>query len=282
MENLYSLKTQNTKTKGHPIRVAFFLYLYITPTHFFYIIYMKVIIPETLNDIKLHQYQKWLKVSDQNEDQNFLKQKMIEIFCDIPLRDVLNIRTSDVDQIVDDINNVFQQKPKFIDRFDYDGKRFGFIPKLDDISFGEYVDLDNYLPEWDMMGKAMCVLFRPVTYENKNNYLIEQYDGADKYDMRNMTLDIVFGALGFFLSFKDRIIEYYPELFGAKHGRQIATSDQGFSEKWGWYQSVYGLAQGDVRRFDEITKLKLHTCLQYLAFEKDKVDLQEKMFKTKK
>ena len=120
---------------------------------------MKVIIPESLNDIKLFQYQKWLKVSDQNDDQNFLKQKMIEIFCDIPLRDVLNIRTSDVDQIVDDINNVFQQKPKFIDRFDYDDKRFGFIPKLDDISFGEYVDLDNYLPDWESMGKAMCVLF---------------------------------------------------------------------------------------------------------------------------
>ena len=167
---------------------------------------MKVIIPETLNDIKLHQYQKWLKVSDQNEDQNFLKQKMIEIFCDIPLRDVLNIRTSDVDQIVDDINNVFQQKPKFIDRFDYNGKRFAFIPKLDDISFGEYVDLDNYLPEWEMMGKAMCVLFRPVTYENKNNYLIEQYDGADKYDMRNMTLDIVFGALVFFYHLKTELL----------------------------------------------------------------------------
>lgn len=167
---------------------------------------MKVIIPESLNDIKLFQYQKWLKVSDQNDDQNFLKQKMIEIFCDIPLRDVLNIRTSDVDQIVDDINNVFQQKPKFIDRFDYDDKRFGFIPKLDDISFGEYVDLDNYLPDWESMGKAMCVLFRPVTYENKNNYLIEQYDGADKYDMRNMTLDVVFGALVFFWNLKIELL----------------------------------------------------------------------------
>lgn len=167
---------------------------------------MKVIIPETLNDIKLFQYQKWLKVSDQNDDQNFLKQKMIEIFCDIPLRDVLNIRTSDVDQIVDDINNVFQQKPKFIDRFDYNDKRFGFIPKLDDISFGEYVDLDNYLPDWESMAKAMCVLFRPVTFENKNNYLIEQYDGADKYDMRNMTLDVVFGALVFFWNLKTELL----------------------------------------------------------------------------
>ena len=40
-------------------------------------------------------------------------------------------------------------------------------------------------------------------------------------------------------------------------------------------------AQGDVRRFDEVTQLKLHSCLQYLAFEKDKADLQQQMFKKK-
>tara|TARA_R100000353_G_C6462406_1_gene184237 strand:+ start:23 stop:670 length:648 start_codon:yes stop_codon:yes gene_type:complete len=167
---------------------------------------MKVIIPESLNEIKLHQYQKWLKVSDNNDDNNFLKQKMVEIFCNISLRDVLNIKSTDIDLIIDDLNKVFNQEPKFIDRFDYNKKRFGFIPKLDDITFGEYVDLDNYLPDWHNMHLAMNVLFRPITLENKKGYFIEDYDGSDKHDMRNITLDVVFGAVVFFWNLKNELL----------------------------------------------------------------------------
>ena len=83
------------------------------------------------------------------------------------------------------------------------------------------------------------------------------------------------------MEFKERIIELYTELFTKSDTRQIATAETGFNEKWSWYQSIYGLAKGDVRRFDEVTQLKLHTCLQYLAFEKDKADLQQQMFKKK-
>ena len=83
------------------------------------------------------------------------------------------------------------------------------------------------------------------------------------------------------MEFKERVIESYPELFAKSNGNSFATAETGFNEKWSWYQSIYGLAQGDVSRFDEVTQLKLHTCLQYLAFEKDKADLQQQMFKKK-
>ena len=151
--------------------------------------------------------------------------------------------------------------------------------KLDEITFGEYVDLDNYLSEWSLMHKAMCVLYRPISFTRKDKYLIEDYEGADVYDMQDVSLDIVFSQV-VFLEFKERIIESYPELFG-KSEEIVCTAETGFNEKWSWYQSIYGLAQGDVRRFDEVTQLKLHSCLQYLAFEKDKADLQQQMFKKK-
>tara|TARA_R100001086_G_C11803079_1_gene249392 strand:+ start:708 stop:818 length:111 start_codon:yes stop_codon:yes gene_type:complete len=35
-------------------------------------------------------------------------------------------------------------------------------------------------------------------------------------------------------------------------------------------------------KFDEVTKLNLHKCLQHLAFEKDKYELEKKMYKIKK
>ena len=80
---------------------------------------------------------------------NFLQQKMIEIFCNIPLKSVLQIKATDINQICEDITKLFQQEPKFINRFTLDNKDFGFIPKLDDMTFGEYVDLDTCLADRD-------------------------------------------------------------------------------------------------------------------------------------
>ena len=155
-------------------------------------------IPEALNEVTLKQYQKWLKISDGKEMDNFLQQKMIEIFCDIPLKSVLQIKATDINQICEDITKLFQQEPKFINRFTLDNKEFGFIPKLDDMTFGEYVDLDTYLADWELMHKAIGVLFRPITFSKKEKYLVEDYESSDKYDMTNTTLDIVFGSLVFF------------------------------------------------------------------------------------
>ena len=163
-------------------------------------------IPESLSEITLAQYQKWLKICENNEDDNFLKQKMIEIFCNIPLKQVLNIKANDIDTIVEDINNIFLLEPKFKDRFEYNGIEFGFIPKLDDMSFGEYIDLDTYLPEWQTMHKAINVLYRPIKYSKKEKYLIEDYESADKYDMKQVTLDIVFGSLVFFYNLKKELL----------------------------------------------------------------------------
>ena len=162
-------------------------------------------IPEALNEVTLKQYQKWLKISDGKEMDNFLQQKMIEIFCDIPLKSVLQIKATDINQICEDITKLFQQEPKFINSFTLDNKDFGFIPKLDDMTFGEYVDLDTYLADWELMHKAIGVLFRPITFSKKEKYLVEDYESSDKYDMTNTTLDIVFGSLVFFYNLRNEL-----------------------------------------------------------------------------
>ena len=162
-------------------------------------------IPESLNDVTLKQYQKWLKISDGKEVDNFLQQKMIEIFCNIPLKSVLQIKAVDINKICKDITSLFQQEPKFKDRFNMNNKEFGFIPKLDDMTFGEYVDLDTYLADWELMHKAIGVLFRPIIFNKKEKYLIEEYESSDKYDMTNTTLDIVFGSLVFFYNLRNEL-----------------------------------------------------------------------------
>jgi len=90
-----------------------------------------------------------------------------------------------------------------------------------------------------------------------------------------------YGCCGFFLSFREQIVENYDELFtqSAGDGGSGFNLSASFGKKWGWYQSIYGLTGGDVSRIDEITKIPLHQCLMWLAFEKDKNDLEAKMIK---
>ena len=162
-------------------------------------------IPESLSEVTLNQYQQWLKVAEGKDMNTFLQQKMIEIFCKVSLKQVLQMKVKDVDEITRDINKMFTDKNKLIKTFTLDNQEYGFIPKLDDMAFGEYIDLDTYLSEWQNMHKAMNVLYRPITFKKKGQYLIEEYEGSGKYNLKEMSLDIVFGALVFFWNLRNEL-----------------------------------------------------------------------------
>jgi hypothetical protein len=40
-------------------------------------------------------------------------------------------------------------------------------------------------------------------------------------------------------------------------------------------QPLYGLCQGDVARLDKVTGINIHKALLFLAFEKDKIELEK-------
>ena len=166
---------------------------------------LKINIPEKLSEITLGQYQDWLKVAEGKEMTPFIQQKMIEIFCGITLKEVLMIKATDIDSITNEILKVFEQKPRFIKEFEIDKMQFGFIPKLDEMVFGEYIDLDTYLGDWSQMHKAMNVLFRPIIFKKNNQYLVSDYEGTGKYNLKTMPLSIVFGSLVFFWNLRNEL-----------------------------------------------------------------------------
>jgi hypothetical protein len=161
---------------------------------------IELTIPTSLNEIKLAQYQKFLSIVKENEESEFLQQKMVQIFCGIDLKDVASIRYKDVAEINQNINNLFTQENKFIQRFKMGGVEFGFIPNLDEMTTGEYMDLDAYITDWDTMHNAMAVLYRPITNKLGNKYQIEDYKGSITYAdvMKHAPLDVVLGAMVFF------------------------------------------------------------------------------------
>jgi len=97
--------------------------------------------------------------------------------------------------------------------------------------------------------------------------------------MKYAPVDVVLGAVVFFLSFRQRVTEIYSSLFGEQQGISEYSKQSQFGSKWGWYSSFYALAQGDVRRFDDISKLRLSVALTYLTFEKEKNELEMDLIK---
>ena len=158
---------------------------------------LKLTIPESLDDIKLSQCQKFHRTTEGSEDNAFVARQMVGIFCNIPDEVVDKIKATDYNNIVQDISKVLEQEPKFKQTFKLDGVKYGFIPKLDDITVGEKADLDEYLKDIKNLDKAMAVLYRPIKSETRGTYLIEDYEG--KGESLNCSLGVALGA-SFFLT----------------------------------------------------------------------------------
>jgi hypothetical protein len=157
-------------------------------------------VPDSLNEITLYQYQRFEKLIQENEASHFVNQKTIEIFCNIELKDVARIRIADIDDLLLHLNNLLQQKPKLTKTFKLGVYEFGFIPKLEDMTSGEFIDLENYLSSTESLHQAMAVLFRPIKSKVKDLYTIEEYESSYKYAevLKYMPLDIALGSMLFF------------------------------------------------------------------------------------
>jgi len=158
---------------------------------------IEIQVPTNLNEVTLGQYQKFVKLSETNPQGNFLNAKMIEIFCGISLKDTYKLKVSSVDAITDILNNLFTENPKHIERFNFNGVEYGFIPDLDEMSLGEYIDLDNNISSWETMHNAMNVLYRPIKSETKGKYNLKEYNTLTPEAMQRMPLAPVLGCLVF-------------------------------------------------------------------------------------
>ena len=170
---------------------------------------LQITIPTTLEEITLQQYQKFLSISKDNPDGEFLQHKMVEIFCGIDLKNASKISYKDVNEITSNLSNLFNQKYELKRTFKLGDTEFGFITNLDEITLGEYTDLDKHISDWDMMHNAMAVLYRPITKKLKDKYQIEEYNGSYTYcdAMKYAPVDVVLGAVVFFYNLGNELLK---------------------------------------------------------------------------
>ena len=157
-------------------------------------------VPNSLEDISVNQYQEFVKVQKNTNDHEFLAQKMISIFCEIPLTEVLKIKYSSVVELANHFTELFKEETPLKTRFEFNGIEFGFIPQLDEISFGEYIDLEQHLQDWDSYHKALSVLYRPINSSIAGKYTIRDYEIDENHQelMKCIPVSVALGATLFF------------------------------------------------------------------------------------
>lgn len=201
-------------------------------------------VPNALSDITLGQYQKYLKILDQNKDDDnaaeFINLKTIEIFCDVEFKNVLKIPLGEAEKVLTIINKAFEEKPDIIRHFKLLSVDMGFIPNLERISLGEYIDVENNIVDWQTMHKAMAVLYRPVNFRSKEKYTIAPYEPSDEVSelMKEMPLDVAMSSMVFFYDLGMELLKAIPTYI-----QKNLTEEQTYLLKQTLAQSGVGINQ---------------------------------------
>lgn len=108
----------------------------------------EIIIPTEIKEITLEQYQVLMKLYNEGDSEDIAARKMISVLCKIPMSQVMYIQYQNVAELLSKFQFMFKQKNELIRSFTLGGVEFGFIPNLEKMSFGEYIDLENYITNW--------------------------------------------------------------------------------------------------------------------------------------
>lgn len=212
---------------------------------------VELIVPNSLSEITIGQYQEFLTIKEKNEGENneindFIIQKMISIFCNVKMNYVAMMKLSDVTDIFSTLNKIFEEQPKHELKFNLGNTDFGFLPNIEEITMGEYIDLENNLSDWQNMHKAMAVMYRPITKEVKGKYQIEQYNGTHNYAeiMKHAPLNIAMGAMLFFWTLNNELLQYTLDYLATETEQMIIAEKHNLAENGdGLIQSINSLRE---------------------------------------
>ena len=198
-------------------------------------------VPTSLSDITLGQYQQYIKMPE-GLTENQVALKMITIFCNVPDKVARLIKASDIQEIVTKLSKMFDTTPPLTRRFKIGNVEYGFIPNLDEMSFGEYIDLDTYLGDWENIERAMAVLYRPIKGTYDTLYNIEPYEVKDATVYKNMPLDAALGSIVFFYNLGNELCQTTIAYLHNQGGlQQKATSEQngvGINQYTDWLTEI--------------------------------------------
>jgi len=169
---------------------------------------VEYVIPESKKDITIEKWIAFEKIANvENTDKEFLDKKMLQIFCDVPLKYSMLMKASEISEMMNAINDVFSSPAEMQHIFKYNDVEYGLIPNFsDDITAGALIDLENYASDKDWC-RMLSILYRPITKKIGNYYEIEPYTGTHLKFLQ-LGYDVLEGVLSFFLRGYQIITDY--------------------------------------------------------------------------
>ena len=229
---------------------------------------LELVVPTSLSEIPLINYQKYMKVAEASNDNEFLGRKMIELFCGIELKKVVDISLVDIIDLTEHFNKLFSEIPKFQPTFKIKDIEFGFIENLEKITLGEHVDIDSNIGNIENLHLALAAMYRPIIKRDKEKYKIMKYDAEGEYNeiMKYCPLSIALPAQVFFWSLGIELVKaslcYMEKLTTTKKRIFIPKRHNLQKDGDGIAQSIHSLKE----MLEDLTRLQNSNYLPLLHF----------------
>lgn len=176
--------------------------------------------PEKLSDISLNKYQLFLNIEEPNNED------LVKCLLGISFEQLSKFKAAEVDALIIHFKNLLNEDTPFKNSFELNGVTYGFIPDLDQITYGENKDITSYIGDFKNMHKAMAVAFRPIIQKKGSRYIIEPYEGSHKYSetMKEAPLDVVLGMMVFFYSLTNALLKAIPNYLEKELTKQTSKA----------------------------------------------------------
>lgn len=159
---------------------------------------MEIKVPTSMYEVPLYQMVEYTTLAEDMPD-SLRQLHAISIFCQITMDEVRQMPLSVLNKTIIILSKWINEKPKFHQSFEFNGVKYGFIPNLDTLPIGEYIDIENYCKETKDLYKVMSVLYRPITIEGQGKrYDIENYKGEVNDSFKEMPSEVALGSMLFF------------------------------------------------------------------------------------
>ena len=167
---------------------------------------------DSWSDVTLEKWQQLVLGKKKTKTEE--AKETIKALSTLPVKLIEEMALSDVATIFERLSKL-QIKGKLKKVFEIDEVEYGFLPDLDEITLGEWADIEQYIKDGleKNMHKIMAVLFRPVTNKEGKMYSVQAYkDGKQRAEKfrKKMNAVQVQQSLVFFWTFGKELSTILP------------------------------------------------------------------------
>ena len=172
---------------------------------------VKLTIPNEWSDITIGIYQEYVKIQEGKGSEKNKVIRSLALLCNTSPFVVKKMAYTDLLEIMNIIKGMIDTEPKeddFVKLFTFSEIEFGFVPNLNKLTTGEYIDLESYCKKpIENLHIIMSILYRKVINKVNDRYAIEPYNPDEFKEelFKDCPMNIALSSLGFFLTLGERL-----------------------------------------------------------------------------